>query len=52
MVVGDKIYTTNGTSNPLGDGYYRQAYGSKANQSILINSDDGDDGEVIEVSNC
>ncbi len=52
VVVGDKIYTTNGTSNPLGDGYYRQAYGSKANQSILINSDDGDDGEVIEVSNC
>ena len=51
-VVGDKIYTTNGTSNPLGDGYYRQAYGSKSNQAIIINSEEGDDGEVIEVNNC
>tara|TARA_R110000851_G_scaffold159587_9_gene302864 strand:- start:11438 stop:12175 length:738 start_codon:yes stop_codon:yes gene_type:complete len=52
VVVGDKIYTTNGTSNPLGDGYYRQAYGSKSNQAIIINSEEGDDGEVIEVNNC
>ena len=51
-VVGDKIYTTNGTSNPLGDGYYRQPFRSKSNQSIRINSDEGDDGEVMEVSNC
>lgn len=51
-VVGDKIYTTNGTSNPLGDGYYRQAYGSKSNQAIRINSEEGDDGEVTDISNC
>jgi len=52
VVLGDKIYTTNGTSNPLGDGYYRQAYGTKANQSILINSDEGDAGEAVAVVGC
>ena len=49
VVIGDKIYTTNGTSNPLANGYYRQAYGSKANQSVFI---DGGAGEVAETDNC
>ena len=49
VVTGDKIYTTNGTSNPLANGYYRQAYGSKANQSVLIT---GGAGQVAEVDNC
>ena len=49
VVTGDKIYTTNGTSNPLANGYYRQAYGSKANQSVFI---DGGAGEVAEIDNC
>lgn len=49
VVLGDKIYTTNGTSNPLANGYYRQAYGSKANQSVFI---DGGAGEVAETDNC
>jgi len=52
VVVGDKIYTTNGTSNPLGNGYYRQAYGSKSNQAVFINSDEGGAGSVAEVNNC
>lgn len=49
VVAGDKIYITNGTSNPIGDGYYRQAYGSKANQSVLI---EGGAGLVASADNC
>lgn len=49
VVTGDKIYTTNATSNPLGNGHYRQAYGSKATQAITI---DGGAGEVSDINTC